>query len=271
MRIASMTSSPAPSLRATSTPPSEAAAERELPCDAVAFSGIETAQDAVQLPVLDPAFQLGLAMGALSSAMGGAGGTVPKVAIDLVSQQGGQVVRAEYRMDLGNSETPLVGQGTIGDQPLQETARLDQGRLIWRGEIGTQSVQELTLEVDEETETVTMRGTMGAVEADLQLSPIEAGENPFAGLRTTGTLNGERYMVDTLIDMQENQAGRAESGLLRVRGHMNGSVIEKDYHVRVESNQNGFSLHADGGGVNAGTPQAVGINVRVLPPGAQFS
>ncbi len=234
-------------------------------------SEIRTASEAVRLPILDPAFQMGLAMGVLSAMMGRREHLFPKVAIDVVCLQDGNLIRAKYSLDLGNPVNPLSGEGTIGEVKMKESAHLEKGKILWKGEIGDKVTQELTLSVNEKDQTIHLQGTMGAVEADLDISPIKKNGIPFAGVRTEGTLMGDRYLADAMLDVPgivesgPKLGTPIDTGALHVRGHVNGSVIEKDYTIKVKSSLTGFTLQASGGGTNAGSPQAVGVKVRVLP------
>lgn len=226
------------------------------------LTDIDTSRDAVQLPILDPAFQMGLAMGVLSSLMSGSPEARPGVGLSVVSEQGGTVISADYRLNLNSAENAVVGQGTIGELPLTESARLEEGRVIWEGRVGDQT-QQLSLEVGEDEQSVAIRGTLGRVDTNLEITPINAPDGNFAGIRTEGMLDGERYLVDAMVDMPGAILAGKNEGSMVVRGHMNGHVVEKDYRVRVEADGNGFTIRADGAGLNAGVPQNVGVAIRV--------
>lgn len=255
------TSTPSP-LRAAAAP-SPAPSGVTEPRDVVGLGASPAAQEALKLPILDPVFQLGMAMGVLSAMMGGAGGTSPEVAIRLISRTAVEETQAEYRIDLENPDQPLTGTGTVAGKPLRETARMDQGRMQWQGQIGDEGVN-LHLEVDEQRESMTMKGACGSADTDLTLGLLSGEGSDFQGLRTSGHLAGQPYAVDTLIKGTERglRVG-GDPSVLQVRGHMNGDVIHRDYLVTVEKAEHGYSLHATGGGFTGETLQDLEIQVQV--------
>lgn len=262
MRITSLvpTSTPTPPARAAA--PSPAPTGVSEPRDVVGLNASQAAQEALKLPILDPVFQLGMAMGVLSAMMGGAGGTSPEVAIRLVSSTGLAETHAEYRIDLENPDQPLVGTGTVDGKPLRETAKMEQGRMQWQGQIGDERVN-LHLAIDEQRESMTMKGVCGTADADLTLGLLSSEGNAFEGLRTSGHLAGQPYAVDTLIKGAEGLRVGGDPSVLQVRGHVNGDLIHRDYLVTVEKADNGFALHATGGGFTGETLQDLQIQVQV--------
>lgn len=262
MRITATGPSPIAFERAAAPSPATAGAGTAEPQDVAVLGASPAAQEALKLPILDPVFQLGMAMGVLSAMMGGAGGTSPEVAIRLISRTAAEETHAEYRLDLDNPDRPLVGSGTIGGKPLNERAQMEQGRMQWQGSLGDSRVN-LHLAIDEQRESMTMKGTAGTAEADLTLGLLAGQENAFEGLRTSGRVDGQPYAVDTLIKGAEGLRAGGDPSVLQVRGHVNGEVIHRDYLVTVEKSANGYSLHATGGGFTGETLQDLEIQVEV--------
>lgn len=260
MRINALATAPTAPPRAPA--PRAAAPASAEPRD-VAQTSFRTAEDVLRLPILDPVFQLGMAMGTLSAMMGGAGGSAPQVALRLASTSAEQGTQAEYLLDMEHPETPVTGRGLVGGEPLNETARLEQGQLLWHGNLGKDTV-DFHMGLDENRECFTMKGQAGALEADLSVAFLASEQDDFEGIRTTGRLAGQPYSVDTLIRQPEGglHAG-GEPGRLEVRGHVNGKAIHRDYLVTVERASDGFALRASGSGVTAGLQQEMDVQVQV--------
>ena len=195
--------------------------------------------------------------------MGGEKTPKPLVEIDVLSLQGSRVLDAKYQVDLHNAAQPISGSGTVDGEPLNETARYEQGRLVWTGQLGEES-DGLTLSVGEDEASLEMEGSLAGVDADLTINLVSNDEGQFRGIRTSGTLNGEPYLVDTLIDMEGFLAGGSRDGHLTVSGTADGEDVQKSYRVAVEASPDGFLVSAEGAGLNTGQPQAVGVQVRVI-------
>ncbi|MGE0489442.1 MAG: hypothetical protein AB7S38_09540 [Vulcanimicrobiota bacterium] len=222
---------------------------------------IGTLEEAARLPVLDPAFQMGLAVGVLSSLMGGPREVPPKVQLDVASHQGDVAVSAHYNLDL-SAATPLTGSGQIGDQTFTETGRLQDGKILFEGQVG-QAQEALEIEIGEDERSFHISGNAGALPVDLDVQTIRNGEGAFTGISTVGLVGGQRYMVDALIDLPGSVIAGENSGAMTVRGHMNGELVHKNYRVSVRSNEDGLLVQADGQGLNAGVFQAVDVRLRV--------
>lgn len=227
-------------------------------------SGTPRVQQATQLPILDPAFQFGLGLGVLSAMMGGEKSPKPLVELDVLSLQGNRVVDANYTVDLDNQAQPIIGSGTVDGSPLAETAHWEEGRLVWTGQLGEES-DGLALSVGEDERSIDMAGSLAGVDADLSITMVSDDDGRFRGIRTAGTLNGEPYLVESLVEMDGLFSGEGpNAGHLTVHGTADGQDVQKSYRVAVQSGPEGFLVSAEGAGLNAGTPQAVGVQVRVV-------
>lgn len=228
---------------------------------------ITDARGAVHLPILDPAFQLALAMGGMIQAVGASAAGPPTVAIHVASQQNGTKVEADYEVH-STLRGPLVtGTGTAGDEPVNETATWQDGQLVWDGKVGG-SRQQLAIRINEDDESLTMVGTMGKVNTEIKIDSIVDAQGMFLGSRSTGHINGEPFAVDTLVKMPGGSwvSPQASEGLLQVRGHLNGETVEKNYQVSSTPTDDGFVMNASGNGLNAGSPQSVELQIKVKDP-----
>ncbi|MBI3925145.1 MAG: hypothetical protein HY319_06360 [Armatimonadetes bacterium] len=267
-------SMPAPIAASTPTAPPAAPPSDELPADQVRvdFTRIETPQKVVQLPVMDPAFQLTLALGFVSAALlGGFSGIVPRVGVDVVSQSGGIEIRSHHDIDIGNASQPIRGDGTVGDQCCRSSVALQEstGSLTWSETIGA-SGADLQVAVSGDQQILQVRGNVGEVPAQLQVEPLTGTGDELIGFHTTGQLGGRPYTLDTLIRGADGSTSpQAGSGKLLVRGHADGSTIVKDYDFSIEEREDGLSAMLHGGGMNAGVPQAVRIKLDITLPAGQ--
>jgi hypothetical protein len=228
---------------------------------------ITDGKQAVQLPILDPAFQLALAMGAMCQAVGNSAAGPPTVAIHVASHQSGVTLEADYQVN-STLRGPLVtGTGQVGQEPVNETATWDGTQLIWDGKVGG-SHQQLALRINEDDESLTLLGTLGKVGTEIKITPILNADGLFQGSRSQGHINGEPFSVDTLVKMSSGSwmSPQSQDGLLQVRGHLNGETVEKNYQVTSSPTDEGFMMSACGAGLNAGTPQEVELQIRVKDP-----
>lgn len=228
---------------------------------------ITDAQQAVQLPILDPAFQMALAMGAMCQAVGASAAGPPSVTIHVASNNNGTKLEADYEVNSTLRGPLVVGTGTVGGEPVNEQATWQDGQLIWDGKVGG-SHQQLAVRINEDSQSLTLVGTLGKVGTSININPIVDAQGQFLGSRSTGHINGEPFSVDTLVKMPGGSwvSPLAEEGLLQVRGHLNGETVEKNYQVSSQPTDEGFVMNASGNGLNAGSPQSVELQIKVKDP-----
>lgn len=219
-------------------------------------------QQASQLPILDPAFQLGLGLGVIAAMMGGPKSALPLVNIGLTSSQGQSALRADYSVDLAREYDPVQGSGTVNGQLFSERANLVDGKLQWRTEGSSGS--NLVIEVGSDEQSLAITGQVSGVNADLRLAPFTDAAGNIAGIETKGVLNGEQYFMKSTVDVEgifSGQAGR--DGEMHVVGLVHGQAVEKSYQVGIEKALGGLHLRARGAGVNVGQEQDVAVDVHV--------
>ena len=219
-------------------------------------------QQASQLPILDPAFQLGLGLGVVASLMGGTAMPLPVVDIGLSSSQGQSAVRADYHVDLNREFDPVQGRGTINGQAYTERANLVEGKLQWQTDGASGS--NLLIEVGSDEKSLAITGQLSGVNADLRLAPFTDASGHIAGIETIGVLNGEQYFMKSTVDVEGILSGTAgRDGEMHVVGLVDGQAVEKSYQVGIERAPGGLHLRARGAGVNVGQEQDIAVDVHV--------
>ena len=225
-------------------------------------ASLSEVQQASQLPILDPAFQLGLGLGVVATLMGGTSMPYPLVDIAMRSNQGDSAVRASYNIDLERAYNPVQGEGSVDGQRFQERANLVEGKLQWQTQGASGS--NLVIEVGSDEQSLAMTGQVSGVNADLRLAPFTDESGNIAGIETTGVLNGEPYFLKSTVDIEGILSGKAShDGQMHVFGVVDGQAVEKSYQVGLERVSEGLHLRARGSGVNLGEEQDVTVDVRV--------
>jgi pimeloyl-ACP methyl ester carboxylesterase len=266
--------SPADEARAKELMAREAAREKAAQQAAQAGAGaakpgkasLAQVQGVAQLPVLDPAFQFGLGLGVLAALMGGPKEALPLVNIGLSSTQGESTLQAAYNVDLTRSSDPVRGSGTSNGTSFAETANLVDGKLYWNSQNGP-TASGLVMEVGDDERSITMKGQLSGVDADLRLAAFTDSEGNVAGIETKGTLNGEQYFMKSTVDVESlfsagsSAAGR--QGEMHVVGLVQGQAVEKSYQVAVQKQGGGLHLTARGQGLNVGQAQGVAVDIHV--------
>jgi pimeloyl-ACP methyl ester carboxylesterase len=237
--------------------------QREADPGEIVKVGIEHAERATKLPLLDPAFQMGLALGVLSSIMGGPKEILPLIEIGLNSKSGGNDVQADYNIDLARKEGQVQGSGFVDGRAFAEVANFDQGKVQWKSALGLQA-SGLTLEVGEDEKSITMKGELGGVPTDLKLNMLINDNGMLNGLETTGLFNGDDYHVKSTVDMGGLLKGGANhNGVMRVNGKVNGEDMERNYEVSVSKRDDGLEFNARVARTQA-NDQNIGVTVKVL-------
>lgn len=204
----------------------------------------EQVATAAQMPLLDPAFQFGLGLGVLAAMMGGPKEALPLVDIAMDTSKGGNKIQANYNVDLALDDNQVQGSGLVNGTPFVETARLNEGKLHWKSATGL-AASGLVMEVGEDEQSITMKGTLGGVETDLTLSMFADEDGHLTGIKTTGALNGEPYSVKSTVDVEGLLAGRPmHHGHMHTEGLVNGEPIVKTYLVDAHRRSTGMEFKA---------------------------
>lgn len=220
-----------------------------FPKDGVDFTRVDTAQEASQLPVLEPTFQFALVMG-LALIMD------PKnaVAVSLSSQNSSDGVNFAQTTALQKPDgNGVVGVGTgtmaAGVSETNSLKLTPQGGVVFASEFGDNNTE---LTIAKSGKATTLTGKIGDVEADLtmELAMDATGMH----LKTSGTLGGQPYELTT--DM-----GKTE---WTSRGSLNGQEISKTYTMT--DNPDGSKVF-QGQGTNAGLHQDVRFTLAIAPQG----
>lgn len=223
---------------------------------------LEEAKRATKLPLLDPAFQMGLALGVLSAMMGGPKQNLPLIELGLNSDTSGNEVQANYNVDLARSDGQVQGSGFVDGRAFAEVADFQEGKMYWKSALGLES-SGLVMEVGEDEKSITMKGEMGGVPTDLKLELLLAESGKIAGLETTGLFNGEDYKVKSTVDMGGLLKGDvSHDGTMQVSGRVNGEDMQRSYKLDVEKNEKGLKFKARTSDPQT-TGQDIGVTVRV--------
>ena len=222
----------------------------------------EEVKRAVRLPLLDPAFQLGLGLGVLSAILGGPRESLPLVEIALSSENSQNEVHADYDIDLQREQNPVIGSGSVNNTSFAEVANLKEGKVYWNSALNLKS-SGLVMEVGEDEQSVLMRGLLGGVPTDLTLSLVKNDSGQMTGMRTTGTFNHEPYDVNSSIDLEGLiQGGAQHHSDMHVTGLVNGENLDRTYQVNVKRNKSDLELSARHQ-PNSEDQQMVGVDVKI--------
>jgi pimeloyl-ACP methyl ester carboxylesterase len=222
----------------------------------------EDVRRAVRLPLLDPAFQIGLGLGVLSAIMGGPKENLPLVEIALSSANSQNEIHADYDIDLLRESNPVKGSGIVNGTSFAEVANLKEGKVHWDSALNLQS-SGLIMEVGEDEESVLMKGQLGGVPTDLTLAMMKDENGRMSGLSTTGTFNGEPYNVQSAIDLEGLILGQPQHhSNMKVTGTVNGEPVDRTYQVNVKREKDNLSLSAHHT-PHSQDQQLVGVEVKV--------
>lgn len=219
---------------------------------------------AKQLPLLDPAFQMGLGLGVLSAMMGGPAENLPLIEIGLKSRTTANTINAKYEIDMEREGAQLTGNGTVNEESFAEVASFQEGKVHWRSAFGLQA-SGLTVEVGDDEKSISMKGDMAGVPTDLTMNLLFSEEGHMSGIHTTGQFNGEPYSMRSSVDMGGLLKGGPEHhGEMQVTGRVDGEDMQRKYRVNVKNDQSGlqFKAVADENQVN---DHPVGVTVNIRP------
>lgn len=235
------------------------------PSGPIEKASFQETKRASKLPLLDPAFQMGMALGVLSAMMGGPREHLPMVEIALSSSSLDSDVQGNYNVDLGREGGNQVqGSGVVDGKPFAEVADFQQGKMYWKSAVGVQS-SNLEIAVGDDEKSITMKGELGGVPTDLTLNLLTNDKDNISGLETTGLFNGEDYYLKSTIDMGSLLNGTSHDGIMTVNGMVNGEPTERNYAVDVSKGPRGieFNAHKEAKSANE---EAIGVSVKVIEP-----
>jgi hypothetical protein len=229
----------------------------------VDFSNIDTPEKALQLPIMDPAYQLGLALGAVATAFGGAFGMPLGAMVGGEFSSNGETVSQTLTTidkDLNISTFSVMGDG-IETEP-QITLGLDEQAMTYKNNFGGTKV-DLTWTLNQEDESLMMTGRIGDVEADLRYTGDADEESGL--MHIEGTLGGKEYVLDTSISEMPEMGEDAFK--MKAEGHLGGQAISKTYQAVTESSEEEMyaMIELSGQGEVAGYQQTIELMAGVGP------
>ncbi|MGE0491620.1 MAG: hypothetical protein AB7S38_20580 [Vulcanimicrobiota bacterium] len=233
----------------------------ETVSDRVELSQVDSAVEALCLPILEPTFQLSLAAGYLLS-LRAAGGHAPLIDIVLHSQAAGSHTNIHSVLDLTNAKDPIQVDGQVAGQAVSGQVTMDPaGRGIsWAGARGVQA-ERGQLGFDPAAQALTLQAEFGAVKADLSFKLLGgSGLKSFQGFEVSGTVDGQPYHSLNRFAMQPD--GQAT---LSCDGQLADSPISKQYRGQLEQTGSSISLNLQGSGNSAGVEQQVETVFTYLP------
>ena len=241
--------------------------ERRTPARAVPaeldFVEIDTPEEALQSPLLEPSFQLSLAAGLLLS-MAARGGGVPIIDISLETQGERQSVDLHATLDLSRQDTPVTSEGTVNGQDFRASITPDPrtGATRWQTQ-GHQTSDDLVLGMDPNTGAIAMHGRIGKVKTDLKMSLI-GGSNleEFQGFVVEGQVGGYAYRTVNKVELAALTTG--DPATMNVRGRLGDLAIEKDYSGSVEQAGSTLTIDMHGEG-QQGDEQTVDTVFTFIP------
>ena len=231
-------------------------------------AGVETVKRATRLPLLDPAFQMGLSLGLISAMMGGPKESLPLVQISMNNRSADNSIQANYEIDMGLANNQLKGSGKVDGDDFAEIADFNEGKVYWKSAVGLLG-SGLTLEVGEDEKSITMKGDMAGVPTDLTINMNFNDDGNMAGIHTLGRFNGENYDVRSTIDMGTLLQGGGEGkqshhqGQMSVSGVVNGDQMNRNYKVDVQKRDGNLEFNAKADGAQP-EGQDIGVAVKVL-------
>jgi pimeloyl-ACP methyl ester carboxylesterase len=222
----------------------------------------EEVRRAIRLPLLDPAFQIGLGLGVLSAIMGGPKENLPLVEIALSSANSQNEIHADYDIDLLRNDNPVIGSGIVNGTSFAEVADLKEGKVHWTSALNLES-SNLIMEVQDDEQSVSMKGELGGVPTDLVLAMVKDQDGRMTGLSTTGTFNGDPYDVQSDIDLASLILGQHQHhSHMQVTGNVDGEDLNRTYEVNVKRNKDDLELSAIHQPASE-EPQLVDVEVKV--------
>lgn len=246
------------------------------PTESVDLSNIDTAAKAATLPIMDAAVQLGVAAGITAAIMAGmGGGSAPLISLDIASKTAGQESNINISMDAKNEESPITSSGSFAGQPVSGGIVIDEQaeKISWVGKIGENAEELHFAGLDENEQSLKLNVKFGSVEGDLKFSPIvgDAGPDDYKGYRLAGTLGGQEYQVDTILNIPEElkngqppEDGKISTTMTST-GHVGGQEIKRDYTLDAVMTSSGIIVDVNGTGTTAGIPQELKATLTVAP------
>ncbi len=269
-----------PAVTKTATPaappapaPAPPPATTQFPTDEVNFNALDTPAAAAAMPVLDPAVQANIVLGALMPAMA----QTPLAAyidVSIVTGTNGQMppngpgadpgqIGENIIVDPGNQQRPIVESGIVGQKFTYNSVTADaQGNPSLQGNVENLAITSGT------DKSLHLDGTIGTVEAHVVLSKIDQPDPQKAnlffggGIHAEGTLGGQKYVSDTTF----GEGSEPNTMAINVKGKLGEADITKTYSMKVSQdgsgNLKGVTAQTTGQGIVAGVPEQVTVNMR---------
>lgn len=231
------TPSSRPASPAAAAPPTpEAPAEQDLVT-------IDTPTEVAQLPLLDPAVQLALALSLPTFAGHGVSN------LSVATTGGDTEMWLNTRFD---GRGRALARGFVGLQESRSHLTLTEKGLHWEGRFGA---NETSLDMVPEEAAVRITGQIGEVPVALR---IEAPE-PDVYL-TSGTLGEAEYSLKSVLKDD------SQGFLLSARGKVGEREIKKDYRSHGSGGESGATLAFSGSGQVGEAQQTVRVYLDMVRP-----
>lgn len=239
---------PVAQARAATRPPVDTQEPGAEPLrDRLDFETIDTPEEASQLPILDPAYQLALA-GGLALTLGQSSPGYIAVDSTLVSQ--GSVFDQSLVVRPQENGQLAFGGGPVENRYWSLTRySLESGGLLYNESFGN---NDLSLTIRRLSDGARMSGHLGEIEVSLE-SAIDTGPGG-PTLITSGQVGSREYEV----------VSKFEDGELVSEGFLGGDTIKKRYRVTQETLNGAKVTHFSGRGTNASYDQTVNVTLQHL-------
>lgn len=241
------------------------------PQDGVNFTQIDNAATAAQLPIFDPAVIGNVIAGAVICAMGGGSMAAHVNATILTGSKPDQGAGADvgqahvtYLIDPSTPEHMVSEGGYIGGMFAAGNLTIVEDAKTARF---AGSHEDLTFSVDEENQKLHIDGTLGQVETHLTVGELAGTRSDeSAGVHTEGTIGGEAYTADILLQATEQNEDEMK-GKMTVHGQLGSSEVCKEYDITVVNKNDTLTIDTVGGGNNGGVQQNVTVHTDLYQRG----
>lgn len=175
-----------PNLRQASVSQSESEPPPELTPD---FVTLDSAEEAMLLPILDPAFQWALANSVSGDLLGPEG----SVALHYQSKMGKAQIQQNFKIqrDEKDGTLTLMGFGTVAQEPGFDAATLKNDQAAWQGGYGA-NTYSLNFVKNKETGEYEGGGSLGNLALKMKFDVSDSG------ISTEGVIGGRQFRQLTL-------------------------------------------------------------------------
>lgn len=219
------------------------------------FVVLDRPEEALLLPVLEPSFQLALAVGvslALEAAVYGA--PIPRLLLESLTESEGHVLKTRCWLGLGSTE-PLAVEGKVDQLPVQQGLELSQDwkRGTLQGSIGE---NPLRLDFQAAEDGLEVSGTLGQLSARFHITPV-GEEGALDGLISSGEVGGVAYHV---------QSKFREDGSLEIEGRLGAARLEREASAEGTLTEGSLELLVTGNGRNGAQQVESSTHLRAVWP-----